>query len=128
MTLRFAILASIVAAAMIYGLYEVEHAVRRLDRELASLQENVAREREAIRVLNAEWSYLTEPSRLQDLVSKYSELRLIEPDQTVTSAAFFADPVPAPEADAASAPTPAVKPVVGDTRISFVREEAGNAQ
>lgn len=131
MTLRLAILASLVAAGMIFGLYKVEHAVRQLDRELVELDTTLSREREAIRVLNAEWSYLTQPSRLQDLVSRYSDLRLVEPDQEVTAAALFAVTDGArgeTEAEQTAAPLPLQKPVIGDTRVTFVRGEDSNVQ
>lgn len=93
MTPRIALLAFAIAAAMVYGLYEVEHAVRQLDRQHEDLRAAIAREREAIRVLRAEWSYLNQPSRLQNLVARHTDLRLVAPDQNVTAEAFFAAPV-----------------------------------
>lgn len=132
MTPRTGILAIVLAAAMVYGLYEVEHAVRRLDRELKDLRTHVSQEREAIRVLSAEWSYLTQPARLQDLVARHSELRLIAPNQTVSTAALFGETDAIGDggeavADAA-APLPAVKPVVQGVRVTYVGGEHGRDQ
>lgn len=133
MTSRIGVIAFVLAAAMVYGLYEVEHAVRRMDRKVGELQAEVAREREAIRVLNAEWSYLTQPARLQDLVSRHTELQLIAPDQVTTPAAVFdmpdTDEAPAsPDDRMAAAPVPAEKPVVGSVRVTFVRGDDAHVQ
>lgn len=128
MTLRIAILASLIAAGMIYGLYKVEHAVRQLNRELVELNASVASEREAIRVLNAEWSYLTQPSRLQDLVSKYSELKLVEPDQTMTASALFVGPDREALTEKTVAPVPSEKPAIAGGRVTLVRGEGSNVQ
>ncbi|MCW5696742.1 MAG: hypothetical protein KIS96_08415 [Bauldia sp.] len=49
-----------------------ENAVAAADR-VAELRHLVERERIALSLLNAEWSVLTQPSRLQDLVDRHPE-------------------------------------------------------
>jgi hypothetical protein len=61
-------------AAMSVGLYWTELGVRDLKREQVRLQDELVRERDAIRVLRAEWSYLNRPERLQALAARYLHL------------------------------------------------------
>ncbi|PLX44725.1 MAG: hypothetical protein C0605_01950 [Hyphomicrobiales bacterium] len=72
---------SLIAAGMLYNMkYEVQSyrlAVRKLERQLAS-------EREAIQVLQAEWSYLNRPERLQRLAEQYTSLRPVRMEQIVS--------------------------------------------
>ena len=59
--------AILVLVALVSGfvLYSLEHTTRGLERELARLEREIAREQESIKLLNAEWSSLTRPDRLQ---------------------------------------------------------------
>lgn len=49
------------------GLFLVKHRVQALEDRLAALNHDIAEDREAIHVLNAEWAYLNRPERLEDL-------------------------------------------------------------
>ncbi|MFN9000718.1 MAG: hypothetical protein ACK5VW_01460 [Holosporales bacterium] len=51
--------------------YHVKQQVMDLDRELASYEREIFTLEESMHLLQAEWSYLTEPSRLQTLVQNY---------------------------------------------------------
>lgn len=75
MTRRLTILAVLIVAAVSIGLYEIEARVREVSRDLASLNAELVREQQAIRVLRAEWSYLSQPSRLQALAKHYLPLQ-----------------------------------------------------
>lgn len=57
-----------------YGLYQLEHEVKTMERSLARLDDAMRRDGEAIQVLQAEWSYLNRPERLQDLVGRHLTL------------------------------------------------------
>lgn len=98
-------------------LYQVKYEVRLLEREARELHRNVARERQSIQVLEAEWAFLNQPSRIQDLAERYLDLKPLKPSQISTVERLPLRPVnPAPEGEGASDPlmaaaTPApVKP------------------
>lgn len=63
----------LVAALLISGfaLYSLEHKTRGLEREIARTQRGIADEVENTRLLNAEWSSLTRPDRLQRLAEEH---------------------------------------------------------
>lgn len=58
-----------------YVLYSHEHATRDAEREIAKLKAGIADQREAIKVLGAEWASLTRPDRLQTLAQEHLQLR-----------------------------------------------------
>lgn len=66
----FTILAVLLVGAVSVGVYEIEARVRQVARELAIANAELIRERQAIRVLRAEWSYFSQPSRLQALAAQ----------------------------------------------------------
>ncbi|MHA3976577.1 cell division protein FtsL [Halovulum sp. GXIMD14794] len=68
--------------------YTTQEAVRRVD----SLRAQIAEEREAIAMLNAEWAYLNRPDRLRALAEMYfPELGLMP-----MTAEHFGDPAMVP--------------------------------
>jgi cell division protein FtsL len=77
--------ACLVVTALVsaFILYSLEHATRRTEREIARTQSDMASEREAIKLLNAEWSNLTRPERLQQLAKEYLDLGRIGADQFI---------------------------------------------
>ena len=48
--------------------YRVNYATQEAMNRVAELRAEIAREREAIAILNAEWAYLNRPDRLAELV------------------------------------------------------------
>jgi cell division protein FtsL len=77
--------AVLVFAVLISGfmLYKLEHATRGTERSIAKLEAMIAGEHEEIKLLNAEWSSLTRPDRLQKLAAEHLGLQTIESDQIV---------------------------------------------
>jgi hypothetical protein len=72
----FVVLAMIAAAVVTYNLkHEAESAANRV----ARLHAAIAKEREAIALLKAEWSVLSQPGRLQQLVERYEQHFQLEP-------------------------------------------------
>lgn len=71
------------AGVVYYMKYEAERSASNLSR----LQRSIVQEREAIATLNAEWSLLNQPRRLQDFAERYHpylELDRMAPDQIAT--------------------------------------------
>lgn len=63
----------IMAAA--YGLYMVKWEVHDLKRQNGNVQSEIAAQKEAITILDAEWAYLNRPERLHGLAQKYLQLQ-----------------------------------------------------
>ena len=78
-TMFFAILVIGVSA----GLYHVKYSFDRMERQAMALESEIAGEREAIRILEAEWSVLNRPGRLQSLTDRFLDLKPVEATQIV---------------------------------------------
>jgi len=59
--------------------YNLKHRAEVVADRVARLDANIGDEREAIAFLKTEWSLLTQPSRLQALVTKYQEHFKLQP-------------------------------------------------
>ena len=59
------------AIAIGIGLFMVKYQVQDLESQLVDLNSQIARDREALQVLRAEWSHLNEPRRLKILATRY---------------------------------------------------------
>lgn len=59
--------------------YRVNYAAQAALNRVASLQAEIAREHEAISVLEAEWAYLNRPDRLRALVAQHDDVLGLEP-------------------------------------------------
>ena len=66
-----------------YVLYSLEHSIRGVERQIARSNAAIATEKETIGLLNAEWSSLVRPERLQRLSEQHLPFRRISPDQIV---------------------------------------------
>lgn len=75
--------ANLVLTVLVSGfiLYSLEHATRGIEREVARLERSIAREKESIRFLNAEWSSLTRPDRLLKLTEQHLGLKPLRAEQ-----------------------------------------------
>lgn len=74
MNRRVTLIAAIVMSVSSFALYQTELGVRRQEKQLAVLDRQIDEHDRAIRVLQAEWAYLSEPRRLQDLAFRYLRL------------------------------------------------------
>jgi hypothetical protein len=61
-------------AAAIFGVYHLKYRVQAQEEELTRLDSQIARDRDAIQVLRAEWAHLNEPARLTDLAMRHLDL------------------------------------------------------
>ena len=66
--------AFVVTVMLTYGLYTMKHEVQRLESKLQSLHKQLASEREAVRILRAEWSFLNNPERIEKLTARHLDL------------------------------------------------------
>ena len=70
-----------VATAAAVGLFQVKDDVQVLEEELTRLNRQILRDRDAIHVLRAEWSFLNDPARLTDLSRRHLELAPVAAEQ-----------------------------------------------
>lgn len=100
------ILNLILLAAMIIGAavtYDMKHKAELAADRVAELQSGIAREKDQIVLLKAEWSLLTQPARLQATIEQYADhfqLQAFSPDQIATVDEIPLKPVPIDETTA----------------------------
>jgi len=100
------------------GLYLLESEVEQTRRQLAALDVQLLEEQKNLQVLKAEWSYLNQPERLQQLAVAYIErfqLQPIAPSQIGRLAALPMRPETEPSSEDGQGgmvglPRPAFKP------------------
>jgi len=85
------------AVLMAIALFYLKYEVNSLQDELAELNGGIARDKEAVHVLRAEWSYLNETGRLRELAGRYLDLEPTKPEQIATPA-DIAERLPVPSA------------------------------
>lgn len=64
---RSTLLWSVLAISVVIGLFVVKHRVQTLEDRLHALNAEIITDRDAIQVMQAEWSYLNQPARLEAL-------------------------------------------------------------
>ncbi len=80
----------ILLAAMLVGAavtYDMKHRTELAAERVATLQSAIAKEKNQIVLLKAEWSLLTQPARLQATIEKYADhfqLQSFSPEQIAT--------------------------------------------
>ena len=78
---------TVLAGAAVLAMFRISFEVEKLEARLQDLNSQIAREQEAIHVLQAEWSYLNRPQRIEDLAQELlPALKPVSPDQYVTFA------------------------------------------
>lgn len=70
---------AVVCAASL--LYSVKYRVQSMDEEIASIRAQIAEEKQAIHVLNAEWAFLTRPERIRVLAEKHLDMQAMDGKQ-----------------------------------------------
>jgi len=84
-----------------YAMFQVKFQVMQEEEILARLNKDIAENRDQLRKLDAEWSYLSQPARLKRLASRYLDLSPIGATQIVEL-----DAVPERGAAPPAQPTP----------------------
>lgn len=62
-------------------LFTLKHQVQALEKELVQLNDTIAKEENAVRVLRAEFDVLTDADRLKRLSARHLDLAPLEPEQ-----------------------------------------------
>ena len=99
---RSTVLWFMIATCLGVALFMLKHEVQRREEQLVDLHRQILASQEAIHVLEAEWSYLNRPDRLESLVRRHLDMvpmdvkrlgtveilpmRLTPPDPTVDPA------------------------------------------
>ena len=96
-----------IVVAVGYAMFQVKYEVMQQEQTLAGLNKRITDGREQIRVLTAEWSYLTRPSRIEELSSRFLHLTGMSsaqilplsavPERADAGAPLTARPAPAPQ-------------------------------
>ena len=81
---RSTILWSMLCIAVVVGLFVVKHRVQDLEDRLQALNAEILSDRDATQVLEAEWSYLNQPARLEALSRKLLGMEPPSAGQTLT--------------------------------------------
>ena len=100
------ILWALLVAASGYAMFEVKYEVMQLEDELARSNRQIASGQEQIRVLNAEWSFLNQPARLDQLAKRFLSLAPIAASQVGRLDTLPWRPPTPPATVAAAAPPP----------------------
>tara|TARA_B100000029_G_scaffold28889_1_gene27897 strand:+ start:527 stop:883 length:357 start_codon:yes stop_codon:yes gene_type:complete len=81
---RFVTTAGVTLVAILaFGLYKLKYEVQDLEARYAQVNRTIVAEQEAIRVLNAEWSFLNNPKRLGNLSKHHLKVRPVGADRFV---------------------------------------------
>lgn len=88
---RSALIWSFLCAAVVVGLFVVKHRVQALEERLTALNSEIISNQDNIQVLQAEWSYLNQPARLESLSRKLLGMQSPAAGQTVLMQDFLRD-------------------------------------
>lgn len=103
----------------IFGLFQVKYKVYNLKRDLQSINRQLAADKDAIRVLKAEWSYLNKPERIETLAAKYLKVSNITVSQVYRSSQvdnIYLASIGAPATSGADNSQPVLKPILSSAR------------
>lgn len=94
-----------------YAMFQVKYQVMLQEQTLAGINKQITDDREQIRVLDAEWTYLTRPARLQQLADRFLHLQSMNSSQIVDLSAIpLRDTSTTPLIAGAPATTPGATP------------------
>jgi hypothetical protein len=69
------------------ALFHTSYQVQALGEDLAGLNRAIIQEQEAIQILKAEWSYMNDPTRIEEMTRRHLILGPTTSDQMITSVA-----------------------------------------
>jgi cell division protein FtsL len=74
----------VLGISVVIGLFVIKHRVQELEDRLHTLNAEIITDQDATQVLQAEWSYLNQPTRLEALSKRLLGMELPDAEQTVT--------------------------------------------
>lgn len=113
---RTTLIALLASAVIGVALFAIKYQVRDLENELTGINRQIIAHREAIHVLNAEWSYLNDPDRLAALSKRFLQLAPTTSDRIGSFASLPTVADVAPVMAAVAAPTVAAKAPVAQPK------------
>jgi hypothetical protein len=72
------------ASAVGFGLFQLKYEVMKLENQHKHVRRSIKNTHEAISILNAEWSHLTSPDRLQKLAEKHLAIEPVSGSQMIS--------------------------------------------
>ena len=111
----------VVLAMLGVGLFQVKYAVQTKERELRTVNRQITADREAMRVLEAEWSYLNDPVRLADLTRRHTDLAPVMAGQIATFEGLAPRPA---DIDETAPGLPPLAAVPGDAPVAAIPASA----
>jgi cell division protein FtsL len=66
-----------------YAMFQVKYEVMQQEESLARINKDIADARDRIRMLDAEWNYLSQPNRVKQLAARYLDLSPMSAAQIV---------------------------------------------
>lgn len=80
---RSTIIWTVLLVAVATGLYVLKNRVQDLEDRLQRLDREIVAEQETIHVLKAEWAYLNQPARLEDLARRHLGMVPLSAEQVI---------------------------------------------
>jgi len=81
-------LTAFLALVLSIGVFRITYQVDELEKELRVLNKEILNEQETIHILKAEWSYLNDPHRLEDLAKRWLGLEEMSGGQLINMDMF----------------------------------------
>ena len=111
-----ALIAVVTMGMSIAIVFHIKYCVKNLMRDTVELTRQIASDKEAIHVLDAEWAYLNQPARLKSLARQYLDLTYIVADQIKSERRMkLADNHASEERRYSSIAEPTLKPILSST-------------
>ena len=102
----FSLIALLVAIGAAFNANTVKLGTAELADKITHLEAQIAEEEDRITLLKAEWNFLTQPQRVQDLANQHLTLSVVKTAQLATMAEIARIPMRDPEDGAAEGSDP----------------------
>jgi cell division protein FtsL len=98
MKLRLSTITALAVAGIAgFLLFQTSQNVQQAEDKLRVTHEKLAKEEDAMRVLETEWDYLNRPDRIEDLARQHLKMQPPTPNALVKDSQSITNPPPAPE-------------------------------